>query len=99
MYRERRSAPQGKHRSMTQRERKAQKAFGLRDTRDVLEKLRWELANLSLRQPYDIAVCQYHAFNSAVTAWHATDWLWQDINSSPALNAKLLREIRPLKSC
>jgi hypothetical protein len=53
----------------------------------MLEKLRWEMDNLDFRQPYDIAVCQYQMFNCAVTAWHVTDWLWQDI--SPELRGKL----------
>jgi hypothetical protein len=79
-------------------EQKAQKAFGLRDSRDILEKLTWELGNLFLRQRYDIAVCQYHAFNCAVTAWHVTDWLWQDVESSPALRTRLEKEIGPLKN-
>lgn len=61
-------------------EQKAQKSFGLHDSRDMLAKLRWELQNLFCRQRYDIAACKYHAFNCAVTAWHVTDWLWQDIS-------------------
>ncbi len=60
-------------------EQKAQKAFGLRNSRDMLKKLRWELDNLFCRQRHDVEACQYHAFNCAVTAWHVTDWLWQDI--------------------
>ena len=55
----------------------------------ALEKLRWELNNLFCRQRYDIAVCSYHAFNCAVTAWHVTDWLWQDISSSLELKTKM----------
>jgi hypothetical protein len=72
---------------MTPSEQKAQKSFALRNSRDVLEKLRWELHNLFCRQRHDIVVCQYHAFNCAVTAWHVTDWLWQDI--SPELRGQL----------
>jgi hypothetical protein len=72
---------------MTSSEQKAQKAFGFRDSRDMLEKLRWELNNLFSRQRLDIAVCQYHAFNCAVTAWHVTDWLWLDI--IPEVRARL----------
>lgn len=68
-------------------EQKAQKTFGLRDSRDLLEKLQWELTNLFCRQRHDIAVCQYHALNCAITAWHITDWLWQDI--SPELKFAL----------
>ncbi len=68
-------------------EQKAQKSFGLRDSRDIIEKLHWELKNLFCRQRYDIKACQYDAFNCAVTAWHVTDWLWQDI--SPALKSAL----------
>jgi hypothetical protein len=72
---------------MTTSEKKAQKSFELRDSRDMLEKLQWELNNLFCRQRYDIKACQYHAFNCAVTAWHVTDWLWQDI--SPVLKNEL----------
>lgn len=70
-------------------EQKAQKSFELHDSRDMLEKLRWELNNLFRRQRIDIAACKYHAFNCAVTAWHVTDWLWQDISSSPELKTKM----------
>jgi len=64
----------------------------------MLVKLRWELSNLDFRQRHDIAVCQYHAFNCAVTAWHVTDWLWQDI--SPELRGKLKDKTgKPLKEC
>ena len=66
---------------MTLPERKGQKAFELRNAGDILEKLRWELNNLFRRQRHDVIVCQYHAFNCAVTAWHVTDWLWQDLPS------------------
>ena len=84
---------------MAPSEQKGQKSFGLHDSRDILEKLRWELRNLFCRQRYDIAVCQYHAFNCAITAWHATDWLWQDISSSPELKTKLQEKIqKPLKT-
>ncbi|MGC2048457.1 MAG: hypothetical protein WA635_07595 [Gallionella sp.] len=80
-------------------EQKGQKSFGLHDSRDMLEKLRWELSNLFCRQRYNIAVCQYHAFNCAVTAWHVTDWLWQDISSSPELKIKLQEIIhKPLNT-
>jgi hypothetical protein len=78
-------------------ERRAQKAFMLRDSRDMLEKLRWELNNLDFRQPYDIAACQYHSFNCAVTAWHVTDWLWHDISQ---LRDKLVdKKGKPFKEC
>jgi hypothetical protein len=60
-------------------EKKAQKAFGIDDSRAMLDKLRWELENIFTRQRHDIRVCQYHAFNCAITAWHATDWLWEDM--------------------
>ena len=63
-------------------ETKGQKAFELRDARDLIQKLSWELTNLFCRERAVIAVCQYHAFNCAVTAWHISDWLWHDL--SPA---------------
>jgi hypothetical protein len=64
-----------------------QTIFELRDSRDLLEKLRWELQNLFCRQRHDVAVCQYHTFNCAVTAWHITDWLWRDL--PPQLKGEL----------
>lgn len=67
--------------NMAPSEQKAQKSFELRDSRDILEKLQWELRNLFCRQRHDINACKYHAFNCAVTAWHVTDWLWYDISS------------------
>jgi len=85
---------------MTLPEQKGQKSFGLHDSRDMLEKLQWELNNLFCRQRHNISVCQYHAFNCAVTAWHVTDWLWQDISSSLELKTKLQEKIQnPLKKC
>jgi len=82
--------------NMAPPEHKAQKVFELSSSRDLLEKLGWELDNLDLRQPYDIAVCQYHVFNCAVTAWTVTDWLWKDI--SPELRVKLRdKNGKPLK--
>jgi hypothetical protein len=62
-------------------EQKAQETFRLSDSRDILEKLQWELDTLFCRQRHDIRVCQYHAFNCAITAWHVTDWLWQDMSA------------------
>jgi hypothetical protein len=53
--------------------------FWLRDSRDLLEKLRWEIDNLFCRQRYDVEACQYLAYNCAVTAWHVSDWLFEDI--------------------
>jgi hypothetical protein len=73
-------------------EQKAQKSFELRDSRDMLEKLQWELSNLFCRQPYDIRACQFHAINCAITAWHVTDWLWHDISSE-------LKDGRRWKKC
>lgn len=84
--------------AMERDERRGQKAFGLRDSGDMINKLRWELSNLFWRQRYDIAVCQYHSFNCAVTAWHAIDWLWCDISNSQEVLMKLQEETgKPLK--
>lgn len=57
-------------------EQKAQKAFGLCDTRAMLEKLRWEAGKLSTLERHNVVERQYHALNAAITAWHITDWLW-----------------------
>lgn len=85
---------------MAPAEQKAQKAFELRDARDMLEKLQWELNNLFSRQRHDIKVCRYHAFNCAVTAWHVTDWLWEEISSSPELRARVHDRIGiPVNNC
>ena len=79
-------------------EQKAQKTFRLSDSRDILEKLQWELDTLFCRQRHDIRVCQYHAFNCAITAWHVTDWLWLDI--TPEVKARLEEKTqRKLNRC
>jgi hypothetical protein len=69
------------------------KPFALRDSRDLLEKLRWELNNLFLRQHYDVLVCAYHVFNAAVTAWHVTDWLWRDLQANPSVLGRLQQHV------
>jgi hypothetical protein len=66
---------------MTVTEQMGQKAFELRDARDMMEKLRWEINKLFFRQRYDITACQYHSFNCAVTAWHTVDWLWHSLSA------------------
>jgi hypothetical protein len=68
-------------------EQKAQKAFGLSDARAMLGKLDWELNNLFCRTRHDVLVCMYISFNCAVTAWHVTDWLYEDIQANPKLKA------------
>jgi len=81
-------------------EKKAQKAFGLYDYRDMLKKLNWELKNLFLRQRSDISACAYHSFNCAVTAWHVTDWLWHDLSSLSKIEIKAKeKRIKFWKTC
>jgi len=60
-------------------EQRGQKVFLLRDTRDLLKKLRFELQQMSLTARHDVEARAYHAFNCAITAWHVTDWLWHDM--------------------
>jgi hypothetical protein len=64
---------------MAMAEQEATEGFWLRDSRDLLKKLRWELENLFCRQRHDVEACEYLAYNCAVTAWHVSDWLFEDI--------------------
>ena len=56
--------------------------YGLTSSRDLLEKLEWELDRLkeaSNQNPTDPTDLYFHAFNAAVTAWHIADWVWRDM--------------------
>jgi hypothetical protein len=70
--------------------------FGLYDPKHVFNKLGWELQTLmesgsvwtdNNGQP----VSMYGAFNTAVTAWHMSDWLW---HSSPEVRDKLKKRFK-----
>jgi len=53
--------------------------YGLENSRDLLEKLRWErdeLVDASRQAPDRLCYC---AFNASVTAWHLADWVWRDL--------------------
>ena len=42
--------------------------------------VQWERDNLFTRSRHDIAGCQYRAWNCAITAWHITDWVWENFS-------------------
>ena len=65
--------------------------FGMDHPQHMWTKLTWELAALmsSMSVWKDNEAANeplFHAFNTAITAWHLTDWLWQH---SPETRAKL----------
>ncbi len=49
--------------------------FALASARDMLRKLEWEVAELARPDFYTV----YRAFNTAVTAWHLTEWVWREL--------------------
>ncbi len=65
--------------------------FGMDHPQHMFTKLAWELNalmnSMSVWKDNEAAPEPlFHAFNTAITAWHVTDWLWQ---YSPELRAKL----------
>jgi hypothetical protein len=56
------------------------KVFALKCPEDVLKKLCWEISELKLslaKYHHSPFVPAYNAFNSTVTAWQLTDWVWK----------------------
>jgi hypothetical protein len=53
--------------------------FGLENCQDLLRKLEWEVEQLKVAKPGDPDAIAFGVFNGAVTAWHLTDWVWQDM--------------------
>ncbi|WP_108459181.1 hypothetical protein [Devosia naphthalenivorans] len=56
------------------------KRFGLNSYRDLLAKLDWEIEGLEDVVENSIEE-RYRYFNTAVTAWHLTDWVWQAMSA------------------
>jgi hypothetical protein len=56
------------------------KRLGLKQPRDLLLKLDWEIARLSKMLPQTALEDSYLVFNCAVTAWHISDWAWEALN-------------------
>jgi hypothetical protein len=59
-----------------------QNVFGMNEPQHMWAKLAWELQHLTTSMsvwedsgPYPEPI--FRAFNTAVTAWHISDWLWQ----------------------
>jgi hypothetical protein len=57
--------------------------FALNNSRDMLNKLWWEIEGLRSETGYpgwqEVA---YRAFNCAITAWSLADWLWGDLSDA-----------------
>lgn len=66
---------------------KYKRVFHLSNPADLFKKLDWEIDNLRdvmasqpKQLPLNHEVAAYHAFNSVVTAWHLTDWVWTSLS-------------------
>jgi len=59
-------------------------SFALRSPADLLEKLKREFKRLQEDETYQ----SDHAFNFAVTAWHMTDWIYDDARQRDPANPK-----------
>lgn len=55
--------------------------YKLRDSRDLLQKLRWEINNFINRERHDVQGCAFHLFNAAATASHLSDWTWDHLKT------------------
>lgn len=59
------------------------KTFSVRSSEDLLLKLTWEIENLCSvidSNKGDTKLIGYHAFNGAVTAWSAVEWIIDEFN-------------------
>ena len=73
---------------MTIEENKPSRVFHLSKPLDLFKKLDWEIDNLKEVLTESEAqmghsnheTAAYHAFNTAVTAWHLTDWVWSSLS-------------------
>lgn len=70
-----------------------QNVFAMNEPLHMITKLMWELENLTKSMSVwtdnrGIPVPIFIAFNTAVTAWHITDWLWQSNPQTRAVLAK-----------
>lgn len=63
-------------------------AFGLRNSRDLYNKLIWEIEQLINCPPGPDSPVSYLAFNCAVTAWHIADWAWYDLTDKQKADLK-----------
>ena len=59
-----------------------EKTFSLKTSRDLLHKLEWELAGLKSADNQDLSHLAFAAFNTAITAWHLSDWVWADMSDA-----------------
>lgn len=65
--------------------------FDIRNSRDMLEKLRWECDQLR-RTAADREALVHHALNAAWTAWHIHDWVWAAVSRDPVLRARFAKQ-------
>lgn len=56
--------------------------FGFENCVDLVWKLDWEIARLLHATPHDVIDMKCFAFNAASTAWHLTEWVYE--NMTPA---------------
>jgi hypothetical protein len=57
--------------------------FAMRNSRDMLAKLKWEIDQLLNETGYPSwNAVAYSAFNCAITAWSLVDWLWEEMSDA-----------------
>ena len=70
-----------------------QNVFAMNEPQHMLSKLFWEIEGLSnamsvWKDNEQFPEAIFRAFNTAVTGWHITDWLWQSRPETRAILAK-----------
>jgi hypothetical protein len=82
--------------------------FGFENCVDLHWKLYWEIARLHHATPHDVTDMKCFAFNAAVTAWHLTDWVFEDMTPAQrsqygtplkAFQNFVRRQCRPIHLC
>jgi hypothetical protein len=64
----------------------------------MLRKLEWEIEQLHQTEGGKMPDQAYRAFNAAVTTWHLTDWVWEDmtIKQRTLLSLKRFEDLKGL---
>ena len=65
--------------------------FGFENCVDLVWKLDWEIARLLHATPHDVIDMKCFAFNAASTAWHLTEWVYE--NMTPAQRSQLAAQL------
>lgn len=56
------------------------KTFGIKNSRDLLRKLQWDITQIEKIPKSRTTEIAYGAFNAFLTGWHLHEWVWRDMS-------------------